>query len=276
MVDLFGNIDFSAETLTEKVERSLAWIREYEPEALRIDPRGYYVAFSGGKDSECLKRLFELAGVKFEAWYNNVTIDPPELVRHIKQHHPEVQWNNPEKHLIRMMVEKGKGPPNRFVRWCCEIYKEQGGNGRFKAIGVRAAESPRRKANWSFLSSHRKTDDPILCPLIYWSDADVWQFIREQRIAYCSLYDEGFKRLGCVGCPMGGFDSQRKDFDRWPAYERMWKQGIQDFWDRWQNVPRRDGKDRSIKKFSADGLWNWWTSGKASEGDAPDCQSWLW
>jgi len=278
VVDLFGNIDESARSLPEKVAIAIAWIREYEPEALRIDPLGYYVAISGGKDSECLKRLFQLASVRCEFWYNNVTIDPPELIRHLKQHHADVQWNNPKKHLINMMAEsKTCGPPTRLLRWCCEIYKEQGGNGRFKAIGVRAAESPRRKANWAFLSSDRRTDTPIICPIIHWTDADVWQFIREQQIPYCSLYDEGFKRLGCIGCPMGGPIGQARDFARWPKYEAMWKRGFQRYFDKYKGVPKLRGGPRAIEKFpTVDDLWQWWVSGKAYEGNAPDCQSWLW
>lgn len=268
--------------LSFKVAQSIQWIREYAAMALQIHPSGYYVAFSGGKDSEVLKRLFIMAGVRFEAWYNNVTIDPPELIYHIRKHHPEVQWNNPKKHLTRMMVDKSCGPPTRLARWCCEKYKEQGGNGRFKAIGVRAEESPRRKATWTFLSSHRQTGDPILCPLIYWTDADIWQFIRDNNIPYCSLYDEGFKRLGCIGCPMGGPEAQKREFARWPAYERLWRRGFEDYWDRWKGVPRRTrnkagNHERWIEKMeTVDDLWNWWISGKAYEGKQRDCQLWLW
>lgn len=270
------------QTLEQKIAQSLAWIREYEPQALEINGGGYYVAFSGGKDSIVLERLFRIAGVMYEAWYNNVTIDPPELVRFIKRKYPEVQWNNPEKHLTRMLVDKSCGPPTRIARWCCEKYKEQGGNGRFKAIGVRAEESPRRKATWAFLSSHRETGDPILCPLIYWTDRDVWQFIRKNQMDYCSLYDEGFKRLGCIGCPMGGPEAQRREFARWPGYEKLWRKGFEDYWNRWKGVPtlrknKHGNNDRWIEKMkTVDDLWNWWISGKAYEGEGADCQLFLW
>jgi len=203
-IDLLGNNDdellyqyMISQPLNVKIAQSLAWIRDYKEEALRIDPRGYYVAFSGGKDSIVLKRLFDMAGVKYEAYYNNTTIDPPELIYFIRKHYPEVQWNNPKKHLISMMAEnKTCGPPTRVMRWCCEIYKEQGGNGRFVSMGVRGPESPRRKATWSFLTSHKETHKPILCPLIYWTTHDIWQFIKINKMPYCCLYDEGFDRLG--------------------------------------------------------------------------------
>lgn len=263
--------------LSEKIKQAIMLIQEYEPKALEMSPEGYYVAFSGGKDSVVMERLFKMSGVKYQSWYNNVTIDPPELVQFIKREYPQAKWNNPAKHLIHAMSEKAAGPPTRLVRWCCEIYKEQGGNGFFKSIGVRAAESPRRAGMWQSITLHRATKDPILCPILFWTDHDVWTFIQNENIPYCSLYDEGFKRLGCVGCPMGGPVGQRRDFERWPKYEEMWRNAVFAWWHKWKGVPRRDGGDRAVEKFpTPESLWDWWVSGKAYEGDKPDCQLWLW
>lgn len=262
--------------LEEKIEKAIAMIREFELMALQLSPDGYYVAFSGGKDSIVMERLFRMAGVRYQAWYNNVTIDPPELVYFIRDHYPEVQWNNPGKHLIRMMYEDCKGPPTRIARWCCEHYKEQGGKDCFRAIGVRAEESPRRKGMRTTVARDKKSGNPILCPILYWTDDDIWTFIRHN-MPYCSLYDEGFSRLGCVGCPMGGPQQQRRDFDRWPRYESLWKRGFREYWERWKGVPRKDGGDRWIEKLDTwEDLWDWWLSGEALNGDQPDCQMWLW
>lgn len=263
--------------LNEKIAQAVALIREFEGVALGLSDDGYYVAFSGGKDSIVMAKLFEMAGVKHQLWYNNVTIDPPELVQFIKREYSHAKWNNPEMHLIRKMVDKSNGPPTRLARWCCEIYKEQGGTNVFRSIGVRAEESARRKGLWSTVTIDRKTKKPILCPVLYWTDTDVWRFIRQQNMPYCCLYDEGFTRLGCVGCPMGGPKGQARDFARWPKYEAMWRKGFREYWDRWKGVPRLDGGDRWIEKMqTVDDLWNWWVSGKAYEGDKPDCQLWLW
>lgn len=266
-----------AEPLDRKIEVALALLREYEPMALELSEDGYYVAFSGGKDSIVMERLFQMAGVKYRVWYNNVTIDPPELVQFIKREYPEARWNQPKKNLTDMIADKACGPPTRLIRWCCEIYKEQGGNGLFKAIGVRAEESARRKGAWQTITIHRTDLSPILSPILYWTEADVWQFVRANNMPYCSLYDEGFKRLGCVGCPMGGPTGMKRDFERWPHYEKLWKRGFAKFWAKYKGVPRRDGRPRSLEVFATvDDLWNWWISGKANEGDKPDCQMWLW
>jgi phosphoadenosine phosphosulfate reductase len=285
MKDLYGNIDEEgmyqmalAVPLQEKIESAIALIRSMESQALQLSDDGFYVAFSGGKDSIVMERLFNLAGVKYKAYYNNVTIDPPELVHFIKREYPQVTWNNVGKHLVSYMADnKVCGPPTRLIRWCCEIYKEQGGIDSLRAIGVRAAESARRKGLWKIVATDRNTSRPILCPILYWTDANIWQFIRDNEMKYCSLYDEGFKRLGCVGCPMSGPTGMARDFKRWPRYEAMWKRGFKAYFDKYKGVPKRNGDPRAIEKFpTVDDLWNWWTSGKAYEGENPDCQMWLW
>ena len=73
---LFGTID--------RVQLSITILREYEP------PEGYYLAFSGGKDSIVLHRLAEMAGVKFTAHYAYSGLDAPELVSFIKSVYPAV------------------------------------------------------------------------------------------------------------------------------------------------------------------------------------------
>ena len=254
--------------LADKIQQAIGLLRVHEP------ADGYYLAYSGGKDSGVILELAQMAGVKFDAHYNVTTLDPPELVRYIKREHPEVLWNRPERALLTEMIDNEgcQGPPTRLARWCCKEYKEQGGTGRFKILGIRAPESPRRKLTWKRLLLNRNGGH-IMCPILYWTDADVWQFHREQGLSYCELYDQGFTRLGCVGCPLGGPANQRREFDRWPGFERAWRRAFHRFWAKWHGVPTRKGKRRWFEDFgSAQGLWDWWISGKAAEGDDGGCQ----
>ena len=49
--------------LERKIETAIKRLQSFEP------PEGYYVAFSGGKDSQCIYHLCKLGGVKFDAHY---------------------------------------------------------------------------------------------------------------------------------------------------------------------------------------------------------------
>jgi len=258
--------------LAWQVQHSIDLLRLYEPMALELSPEGYYLAFSGGKDSVVLLRLAQMAGVAFSPWYNQTTIDPPELVRFIREQHPDVRWNRPKKNLIMCMEDGASGPPTRGNRWCCKLFKERGGDGFVKAIGVRAAESPRRATQWREIVAHRGGKGHIVCPILYWSDDHVWAFIRQEKIPYCSLYDEGFTRLGCIGCPMSGPKGAARDFARWPGFERLWKIGFQRYWARWKGVPRLDGKPRWIERMGSwEELWAWWISRKGQR-ENDQCQ----
>lgn len=62
-----------------------------------------------------------------------------------------------------------------------------------------------------------------LNPIIDWDDDEVWEFIKEwAKVPYCSLYDEGFTRLGCIGCPLQGTKGMIRDFERWPRYKELY------------------------------------------------------
>lgn len=247
--------------LCEKVNLAVAILRFEEPED------GYYLAYSGGKDSGVILELAKMAGVKFTAHYNVTTIDPPEVVRFIKKNHPYVVFNQPRTHMVLgRMVEKNNGPPTRLARWCCAEYKEKGGDDKHKIIGVRAAESPRRAATWVEVTVNRRSGKKFVCPILYWTDEDVWAFHKKYNVPYCELYDEGFKRLGCIGCPLGGPKNQAAEFKRWPKYEAIWKRGFKMFWEKNSGTLTLKGKRRWFEDFGSwEKLWEWWVSGGSKD-----------
>ena len=178
----------------DKVQVAIMRLQEFEP------PEGYYFADSYGKDSCATDRLLDMAAVKHDAHYSQGGIDPPELVQFGRKHHPDTIIDRPEMSVWQGVLLHGM--PRRQSRWCCELIKERHGKGRIVVTGIRWAESPRRKLRRMFEVCRTDGTKHFLHPIIDWSTAEVWQFIRDNNIPYCSLYDEGFKRLGCVLCPM--------------------------------------------------------------------------
>lgn len=200
------------------VAESIDYLRRHEPE------EGYYLGFSGGKDSIVSRALCETAGVKFQAYYSCTRIDPPEVVRFIRENYPDTIFLMPE--VTFWAGIKAKMPPLRMARWCCDVLKKQPGISvplPVRVMGIRAEESARRAAR---PREDKWKGQTQIKPIFSWKEYHVWDFIETHGLKYPSLYDEGFDRIGCVICPfiMGTTRSKiakrEESMRRWPG---MWK-----------------------------------------------------
>lgn len=223
-----------------KVDIAINRIRSFDPIATGFFDTSYYVAYSGGKDSDAIRILCELAGVKYDLVHNHTTLDAPETVRYVRSVVLPENINYPEMSMWRL-IDKKLMPPTRVSRYCCDVLKEGGGKGRFVMTGVRWAESSKRKNRGSVevLGSRAKAklilnadnDDSrmllencvkkgkrVLNPIIDWSDAEVWELLKHYNCSSNPLYQEGFVRIGCVGCPLAG-EKRYGEFMRWPIYK---------------------------------------------------------
>lgn len=140
-------------------QKSIDILQKAEKLALQYSDKGFYLAFSGGKDSQCLYHIAKLAGVKFEAHYACTGIDHPELVRFIKRNYPDVIFELPKISFWKLVIERRMLPTKQF-RYCCEVLKETKGEGTLTLTGVRRAESAKRsKRNIYEVSNHKFTSD---------------------------------------------------------------------------------------------------------------------
>ena len=278
------------EELKRKIDTSIQRLQSFCPE------EGYYLAFSGGKDSVVVKKLLEMSGCKFDAHYRVTSVDPPELVRFIKDVHGDVSREIPhysDGSPITMwnLIPKKMMLPTRLARFCCQSLKEDGGDGRKTVTGVRWDESYNRKTNQGAVTLYKKNGvdreieesdffaktprggvvlvndneesrrmiescykrtKTVINPIIEWTDQDVWEFIKELDVLYCSLYDEGFKRLGCIGCPMAS-KGRYKEFARWPKYKQMYLRAIKKMMD------IREEKGMPLRTCrTVEDVWHWW------------------
>lgn len=272
----------------DKVQVAIDRLKAFEP------PEGYYLAFSGGKDSVVIKALADMARVKYDAHYNLTSVDPPELVQFIKTFNDvqiEIPRDKDGKQITMWnLIPRKKMPPTRIARYCCQALKEEQSNGRMTITGVRWAESANRKRNQgevtvmkggkakldelvnsgNFRETPRggvvlnndneesrkmveqcyKLSKTVINPIIDWNNEEVWEFIREYNVSYCKLYDEGYKRLGCIGCPMV---NNKAELENYPKY----KQAYINAFDRMLKEGRKAGID--YKKWeTGEDVYKWW------------------
>ena len=104
-----------------------------------------------------------------------------------------------------------------------------------------------------------RTHKTLVNPIIDWSDADVWGFIKHHNIKVNPLYAGGACRVGCIGCPMAG-KSRYAQFYRYPKYQQSYIRAF----------------DRMIKRRIETGLnpvwkdgaecFKWWIEDKNLDG----------
>ena len=241
--------------LDDKIAYSLELISRGERLALALNPEdGYFVGFSGGKDSQALLQLVKMAGVRYKAYYSVTTNDPPPNVYFIRQHYPDVVFLHPQANFFKL-VEKS-GLPTMFRRFCCERLKEGAGVGCAVLTGVRANES-RKRAAYQEVSvySRRKEhtehtrsrsiemieenehrcikgkDKLMIYPLLRWTESDVWQFLHEQGLPTNPCYKQT-GRVGCMFCPF----SNKKQIDyfetKYPKFKTRLMQSLAVYWER--------------------------------------------
>jgi len=235
-----------------KVEVAIGLLQAFEPY------EGYYLAFSGGKDSVAIYDLALRAGVKFDAHYCVSPIDPKEIHDFIRQYYPDVQWDFHARGFWKMVTQKGL--PMRQSRWCCQVIKEAGGEGRFVIVGNRRAEGGNIRRNQKCFEVGRKKGKSFLRPIIDFDNYDIWQYIRENKLPYCELYDKGFRRLGCVLCPFSR--EIKREEECFPKIVANWKRACGRIVEatKARGYLSRTGRPVKHRFETAEEMYQWWVA----------------
>lgn len=101
----------------------------------------------------------------------------------------------------------------------------------------------------TLIKAMKQHGDTVVNPIYDWLDRDVWDYIKQEGIKVNPLYEQGYKRIGCIGCPLSSYREKMKDFERYPAYKLNYKRAF----------------GRLLDKLTEDREWNspddvfdWW------------------
>lgn len=276
------------ELFMDKEQTAIKRLQEASKMSLDVYEQPLVVTTSGGKDSSVCIELALRSRIPFEVMHNLTTADAPETVYFIRNEFKKLEEKG-IKCTINYPYYKGKRtsmwnlipqklmPPTRLVRYCCEVLKETGGENRFIVTGVRWDESTKRKNTRGIYEKiDRKQENRIILtndndekrtlfencklkakrvcnPIIDWTDSDVWNFLRSEKVNVNPLYECGFSRVGCIGCPMASKKGREIEFIKYPKYKKLYIKAFD------RMLKERIKKNKSTESWDTGiDVFNWW------------------
>ena len=203
-----------------------------------------------------------------------------------KEGNPITMWN---------LIPQRQIPPTRTKRYCCSVLKETSTPNRLCAVGVREAESQIRKGrdifctrgkrridalyfsldhteevhkesqeiqddNWdcTLIKTMKQNEDTIVNPIYYWSDEDIWQYIKLEGIKTNPLYEKGYLRVGCIGCPLANYGQVMKMFKDFPKYKMAYLKAFQRMLKVRADAGKNDFRDGYHNWKTPEDVFEWW------------------
>lgn len=278
--------------MSDKVDIAVSRLQEAAEMSQMLYEKPLVITYSGGKDSDTVLKLAQIAKIPFEVLHSHTTVDAPETVYHVRETFRELELTGikcdidyhvrPDGTRTTMwnLIPKKLMPPTRIVRYCCAELKEGGGKDRFIVTGVRWDESNARKKNRGILEviaskrenkivlSNDNDEDRrlfetcqmkgkrVVNPIVDWTTRDVLDFCSENKVRLCPLYANGWRRVGCVGCPMAGTSMRYNEFAQYPTYKKAYIAAF----DRMIEERNRRGKMEGKMRFGYTGndVFHWW------------------
>lgn len=274
----------------DKVDKAIERLKLGSDMSIKYYGKPLMITYSGGKDSEVLVDLAIKTKIPLEITNSHTTADAPPTVYHIRKQFKQWEEQGIDCKIVYptykgkrvsmwSLIPQKKIPPTRLARYCCAVLKETTGNGRMIATGIRWAESNARKKGRAVYEQLGATKAKSLLlddneperrlfencqlkarrtvnPIIDWDDSEIWEYAETERLNMNPLYECGFKRVGCVGCPMAG-KLRNVEFAMFPKYKDLYIAAF----DRMLTTRKREkGKSNRVTNDWHTGrdVFHWW------------------
>lgn len=221
-VESTGNSPASANPLSQRVTETQALLHQAMTE---FDQDNIAVSFSGAEDVVLIELIRE-AGLTcrvFSLDTGRLPIETYQYLETVRKHYQRpIELVYPDPSGVEALVN-AKGLFSFYTdghQECCGVRKVEPLRRKLATLdawitgqrqdqSVTRAQVPLRQADEAFSTP----DHPLVKfnPLAQWTSADVWQYIRENRVPYNPLHDQGFISVGCQPCTraVGPFEHER-------------------------------------------------------------------
>ena len=98
--------------------------------------------------------------------------------------------------------------PFKISEHCCNVIKKEPFH-RFEKesklksyTGVMASDSYQRESSYLLYGCNNFTKG-LSQPIAFWTESDIWEYIKIKKLNYSTIYDMGVSRTGCMFCMFG-------------------------------------------------------------------------
>lgn len=95
-----------------------------------------------------------------------------------------------------------------------------------------------------FIEGAKNNKESVCYPIYYFTERDIWRYIREFGLSVNPLYARGYKRVGCVGYPLAGPNNMRREFADYPKYKENYIKAFD------RMLENRKAKGKPLKKVN--------------------------
>ena len=104
-----------------------------------------------------------------------------------------------------------------------------------------------------FVQTCYKSTTTTLNPIVDWTEEDVWAFLHYYGCESNPLYQCGYSRIGCIGCPIANRKNQRKELELYPKYRANYVRAFE------RMLIERERKGKSNKGWkTGEDVMRWW------------------
>ncbi|THG88799.1 phosphoadenosine phosphosulfate reductase [Alkalihalobacillus alcalophilus ATCC 27647 = CGMCC 1.3604] len=144
-----------------------------------------------------------------------------ELIDKVKARYPTLKINlikpnlTPEEQAEQYGEKLWKVNPDQ----CCQLRKmipleNQLSQHRAWISGLRREQSPTR-ANTEFVNKDNRFKSIKICPLIHWTEEEIWMYVKLHQLPYNDLHDRNYPSIGCEYCTKPVKEGEDPRSGRW-------------------------------------------------------------